>query len=97
MNTMWSHKGSMLSLFHGYNLITILNVINLSSLGLVTSVLLKYSNNIVRSISGILSIYFSILVSYMFLQAPVNGFDVLGGGAVGAGVAFYSGTIDLGC
>ena len=87
----------MPSLFHGYNLITILNVINLSSLGLVTSVLLKYSNNIVRSISGILSIYFSILVSYMFLQAPVNAFDVLGGGAVGAGIAFYSGTIDFGC
>lgn len=90
LNTKRNYQGSMITLFHGYNLIAALNVINLSSLGLMTSFLLKYSNNIVRSISGILSIYFSILISFLFFDSRVSAYDVLGAGFVGIGIAFYS-------
>jgi len=95
LNTMRNYQGSKITLFHGYNIITVLNVINLSSLGLLTSFLLKYSNNIVRSISGILSIYFSILISFLFFDSRVTFYDVLGAGSVGIGIAFYSRLVGL--
>ena len=76
--------------FKGYTWITAANVINLSSVGLVTSLLLKYSDNIVRSISGIISICLSNFISVVLLNVQLSNQSMAGLVSVGLGIAFYS-------
>jgi len=74
----WSPK----ELLKGYTPITFLIVINYALVGLATSFVLKYLDNIAKALAAAASIFFVAIFSYIFFLEPLTTNLVLGMGIV---------------
>lgn len=98
VNMAWHTEQSLLgSIFAGFNMFTWLSILNMAFLGLITSAVLKYADNILRAFATAASMFLSTFISWYFLGVAVPVAFFFGSTLAAFAILMYIGFFQLPC
>jgi UDP-sugar transporter A1/2/3 len=86
---------SMSAMFAGYNIYTWLSIVNMAFLGIVTSAVLKYADNVLRAFASASSVLLATLMSWQLLGTDISYIFLAGAVVMSLSIMIYTEAWDI--
>ena len=80
--------------YQGFNIFTWLSILNLASLGIVTSAVLKHADNVLKSFAAVFSMLLATVASFLLLGTSISWHFLVGILITSLAILIYTGVVD---